>query len=246
MNNIAVKVDKVSKTFNINQSRGILKLIKKNSNHTKNEKILALDKISFTVAQGEILGVIGLNGSGKTTLLRLIAGVYKTDSGSIKVNGRLSPLLQLGTGFQGDLNARENVIMNAMLLGISKSEIAAKVDSIIQYAELEKFSNLKLKHFSTGMRARLAFSTAMQIDPDILLIDEILSVGDRLFRQKSYESLLSFKKNKKTIVHATHSFEKLSEFSDRVLLLHKGQIVMIGEPKEVIKKYTEIKSSNSI
>jgi len=246
VNNISIKVDKVSKTFNINQSKGILNLIKKNTKHTKNEKILALDKISFTVSEGEILGIIGLNGSGKTTLLRLIAGVYKPNSGSIKVHGRLSPLLQLGTGFQGDLNARENVIMNGMLLGISKSEIDSKVDSIIEFAELERFSDLKLKHFSAGMRSRLAFSTAMQTDPDILLIDEILSVGDRLFKQKSYEALLSFKKNKKTIVHATHSLEKLSEFSDRILLLHKGETVMIGEPKEVIKKYTEIKSSNSI
>ena len=246
MNNISIKVDKVSKTFNINQSKGILNLIKKNTKHTKNEKILALDKISFTVSEGEILGIIGLNGSGKTTLLRLIAGVYKPNSGSIKVHGRLSPLLQLGTGYNGELNARENVIMNGMLLGISKSEISAKVDSIIEFAELEKFLDLKLKHFSTGMRSRLAFSTAMQIDPDILLIDEILSVGDRLFRQKSYETLLSFKKNKKTIVHATHSLEKLSEFSDRILLLHKGQTVMIGEPKEVIKKYKEIKSPDLI
>jgi len=125
-------------------------------------------------------------------------------------------------------------------------KLRKKVESIIQYAELDEFPNLKLKHFSSGMRARLAFSTAMQIDPDVLLIDEILAVGDRIFRQKSYETLLSFKKAKKTIVHATHSLEKLSEFSDRVLLLHKGQTLMIGEPKEVIKKYTEIKSSNSI
>ena len=246
MDNVAVQVDKVSKIFNINKQRGIFNLIKKKHDSKNQEKILALDKISFTVNQGEILGVIGLNGSGKTTLLRLIAGVYKPDSGSIKVNGRIAPLLQLGAGFQGDLNANENVMMNGMLLGMPKSEIEEKVDSIIQYAELEEFTNLKLKHFSSGMRARLAFSTAMQIDPDVLLIDEILAVGDRIFRQKSYETLLSFKKAKKTIVHATHSLEKLSEFSDRVLLLHRGQTVMIGDPKEVIKKYTEIKSSNSI
>jgi len=243
LDNIAIQVDQVSKIFNINKQLGIFNLIKKKGDSKNQEKILALDQVSFTVNQGEILGVIGLNGSGKTTLLRLIAGVYKPDSGSIKVNGRISPLLQLGAGFQGDLNAQENVMMNGMLLGMSKSEIEEKVDSIIQYAELEDFTNLKLKHFSSGMRARLAFSTAMQMDPDVFLIDEILAVGDRIFRQKSYETLLSFKKAKKTIVHATHSLEKLSEFSDRVLLLHKGQTLMIGEPKEVIKKYLELKSS---
>jgi len=246
MDNVAIQVETVSKIFNINKQQNVFNFFKKSTKTKNKEKILALDKVSFTVNRGEILGIIGLNGCGKTTLLRLIAGIYKPNNGSISVNGRLSPLLQLETGYQGDLNAGENIIMNGMLLGIPKSEIEEKIDSIIQFAELEKFTNLKLKHFSSGMRTRLAFSTAMQINADILLIDEILSVGDRIFREKSYDSLLSFKKAKKTIVLTTHSIEKLTEFADKVLLLHKGRVVLIGEPEEVIKKYGEIKSSNSL
>jgi len=244
MDNVVIQADIVSKIFNINKQQNVFSFLKKHTETKSKEKILALDKVSFTVNRGEILGIIGLNGCGKTTLLRLIAGIYKPNSGSITVNGRLSPLLQLETGFHGDLNARENIIMNGMLLGIPKSEIEKKIDSIIQFAELEKFTNLKLKHFSSGMRTRLAFSTAMQIDPDILLIDEIFSVGDRIFAEKSYNSLLSFKKAKKTIVLATHNIGKLAEFADKVLLLHEGRVVMIGEPEEVIKKYGEINSSN--
>jgi len=186
MENPAVIVNQISKTFKINKHSGISQLFRKRS--ISNQKTLvALDNISFTVNRGEILGIIGLNGSGKTTLLRTIAGVYKPDSGSIRINGSLSPLMQLGAGFQRDLAARENIIMNGMLLGISKSEIEQKVDSILEYAELEKFSNMKLKHYSTGMRARLAFATSMQIDPDILLIDEIQAVGDKNFKKKSLD-----------------------------------------------------------
>lgn len=242
MENIAIRVDKVSKTFNVDELRGMERIFKSNRNQQKTLK--ALDEITFTVMKGEALGIIGLNGSGKSTLLRIIARVYKPDFGSVQVYGRLSPLMQLGLGFHGDLNAQDNIIMNGMLLGIPKSEIQAKVDNIIQYAELEKFENMKLKHFSSGMRARLAFASAIQIDPDILLIDEVLSVGDKDFQKKSYETFLSFKKNKKTILHATHNLNKLSEFSDRVLLLHEGKIVMIGNTNEVIKKYRDMKSKN--
>lgn len=240
MENVVITVKNVSKTFKLDQRKGISKIINKNNNQLRYLK--ALDNISFEVKKGEILGIIGLNGSGKTTLLRIIAGVYKPDSGLVQINGRLSPLLQLGAGFQGDLNARENIIMNGMLLGFSKSEIEEKVDNIIQFAELENFSNLKLKHFSSGMRSRLGFATAIQVNPDILLVDEILSVGDRIFREKSYEIILSLKKNSKTILHSTHNLDKLSELSDRVLLLHKGHIVMIGEPKKIIKEYMELRS----
>ena len=242
MENIAIRVDKVSKTFNVDELRGMERIFKSNRNQQKTLKVL--DEINFTAMKGEVLGIIGLNGSGKSTLLRIIAGVYKPDFGSVQVHGRLSPLMQLGLGFQGDLNAQDNIIMNGMLLGIPKSKIQDKVDNIIQYAELEKFENMKLKHFSSGMRARLAFASAIQIDPDILLIDEVLSVGDKDFQKKSYETFLSLKKNKKTILHATHNLNKLSEFSDRVLLLHKGKIVMIGNPDEVIRKYRDMKSKN--
>jgi len=240
MEDIVISVNKVSKIFKLDKPLVVSKIVNQSSNN-QNKILEALNEITFTVPKGEVLGIIGLNGSGKTTLLRVIAGVYKPTSGYVEVNGRLSPLLQLGTGFQGDLDARDNIIMNGMLLGISKSDITKKVENIIQYAELEKFVNMKLKHYSTGMKARLAFATAMQIDPDILLVDEVLAVGDKDFQKKSYETFLSFRKNKKTILHATHNLNKLSEFSDRVLLLDKGKIVIIGNPNEVIRKYHDVK-----
>jgi len=239
MEDTAIQVNTVSKIFKLDKPLGNSKIVNQSSNN-QNKTLRALDEITFTVHKGEILGIIGLNGSGKTTLLRIIAGVYRPSSGSVQVNGRLSALMELGTGFQADLNARENIIMNGMLLGISKSDILERLDNILEYAELEKFVNMKLKHFSSGMRARLAFAIAMQINPDILLVDEILSVGDKEFQKKSYETFLSLTKSKKTILHATHNLNKLSEFSDRVLLLHKGKIVMIGESSEVIERYKQI------
>ena len=239
MENDAIIVSNVSKTFKINTPQSISSLIKKLT--SKSYSIAALDGISFSVKKGEVLGLIGYNGSGKSTLLRAIAGIYKPTSGNISINGSISPLMQLGAGFQGDLNARDNIIMNAMLFGLPKSKIEGKIQSIIQYAELEEFSNMKLKDFSTGMRARLAFSTALQIDSDILLVDEILSVGDKDFQKKSYETFLAMTNDNKTIIHATHNLNKISEFSDRILLLHKGKLVVIGEPNEVIKKYQELK-----
>ncbi len=226
MDDFAISVKNVSKIFRLDKPLSISS--KSNQSDPKNLKVL--DGISFTVSKGEILGIIGLNGSGKTTLLRIIAGIYKPSSGSVEVHGRISPLLQLGTGFQGDLDAKENVIMNGMLLGISNSQIKQKVDEILEYAELEKFANMKLKHFSTGMIARLAFAIAMKINPDILLIDEVLAVGDEKFQKKSYETFLSFTKKNKTILHATHDLQKLLEFSNRVLLVHQGRMVMIGKP----------------
>lgn len=242
MDEYAIQVNNISKTFNLDQRKGLSKIINRVKNNNTSKKLKVLDNISFQVKKGEILGILGLNGSGKSTLLRIIAGVYHPDTGCVKINGKLSPLLQLGTGFQYELNARDNIIMNGMLLGLSKKEILQKVEPIIRYSELEKFSNMPLKHYSNGMRARLAFSTALQVDPDILLVDEILAVGDWMFKSKSYASFLNFKKNKKTILYATHSLQKISELSDKVLLLHKGQIVMVGDPKEVLTKYKEITS----
>jgi len=239
MNEIAIYVKNISKIFKLSKPFGISTIIHSNSKQQKT--LTALDEITFSVNKGEVLGIIGLNGSGKTTLLRIIAGVYQPTNGTVEVNGQLSSLMQLGTGFHGDLDAGENIVMNGMLLGISKTEITANVESILEFAELEKFAYMKLKYFSSGMRARLAFATAMKIDSDILLMDEVLSVGDKDFQKKSYESFLSFTKKNKTIIHATHNLNRLSEFSNRVLLLHEGRKVMIGEPDEVIQSYKKLR-----
>jgi len=234
MDELAIKLEHISKSFKMKES--VTFKFDKSSSRQKNI-LKVLDDVSFEVKKGEILGIIGKNGSGKSTLLRIIAGVYKPDKGSLKINGRLSPMMQIGIGFQKNLPAKDNIITSGMLLGLSKSHIESKVNSIIKYAELEEFRNMPIKNYSTGMRARLAFATSMQIDPDIFLIDEILSVGDKDFQKKSYETFLKLKKNNKTVLHATHSLSKLSEFSDRALLLSKGKVIMIGDPEEVIKKY---------
>ena len=243
MDDIAVQLKNITKSFKMpKKKKGFWFFPEKLK--LQYDVFKVLDDVSCTVKKGEVLGIIGKNGSGKSTLLRIIAHIYKPDHGIVKVNGRLSPMMEIGTGFQDELAAKENIIMNGMLLGLSKLEIESKVESIIQYAELEKFKELQIKHYSTGMRARLAFSTAMQINSDIFLIDEVLSVGDKDFQKKSYETFLSLKKNNKTIIHATHDLSKLSEFSDKVLLLNKGKVIMIGEPEEVIKKYLNIMSAN--
>jgi len=241
MEDLAIIVKNVSKSFKIEKPKGISNIIKGVIYQNSRKSFLALDNISFSVPKGEILTIVGKNGSGKTTLLRTIAGVYKPSQGSIQVNGSLSPLMQLGAGFQPELNAKENIIINGMLLGFSKNSMEEKISDIIEFAELEKFYDLRLKHFSSGMRARLAFSIAMQIDPDILLVDEILSVGDKNFRKKSYESFIDFKKKKKTILYSTHNIGNLSEFSDRVLLLDQGKEIMIGKTDEVLENYKKMK-----
>jgi len=236
-----IVVENLTKSFELKRTKSVFgNLGDISKGRGKLKPILALDKISFEIHKGEMVGIIGRNGSGKTTLLRMISGVYTPDRGSVKVNGRMAPLLQIGTGFHPELDAQENIIMYGMLLGMTKKVIKQKLNSILEFADLTNFSEMKLKHYSTGMRARLGFSIALQVNPDILLVDEILSVGDEVFRKKSFDAFLNFKKNKKTILYATHNLSNLQELCDRVLLIHQGKQVMIGKAEEVIKKYQEI------
>jgi len=235
----AISLENISKTFELNKSQSVFEKLK-GQNHKFQKKLVALDNISFNVSKGEVLAIIGRNGSGKTTLLRIISGIYEPDNGSVIVNGHLAPLLHIGTGFQLELAAKENIVNYGLLLGMSKSQIIGKVGDIIEFAELEKFSKMKLKQYSAGMRMRLAFSTSLQINPDILLMDEALAVGDKFFREKSYQAFNSFKKEGKTIVYSTHSLAKTDEFCDRALLLDQGKIVMIGKPSEVLQEYENL------
>ena len=231
----------VSKTFDFNKNQSVFEKLKnQKEDHKFKKKLIALDNISFDVKKGEVLAIIGRNGSGKTTLLRLISGIYQPDSGSINVNGRLAPLLHIGTGFQAEFVAKDNITMYGLLLGLSKSEITNKIDNIIDFAELHDFSKMKLKHYSVGMRMRLAFSTALQVNADVLLMDEALAVGDKFFREKSYQAFESFKEKGKTIVFSTHSLGKADEFCDRALLLHQGKLIAIGSPSEILNKYENV------
>jgi len=245
MNSVGIEVENVTKLFSFDKPEGLFQYLKNlATNSLKVKKLIALDNVSFKVSEGEVLGIIGKNGSGKTTLLRTIAGIYAPNSGHVGVKGRMAPLLQIGTGFQEELIAKDNIIISAMFSGIPKDEIKAKVEGIIKFAGLENFSMTKLKHYSSGMRARLAFSTAVQLDPDVLLVDEILSVGDLDFSKKSYEKFLSFKNEGKTILFASHDLESIKQVCNKVLVLDHGKVEMIDEPEKAIEKYIEIVESS--
>lgn len=204
------------------------------------DELTVLDGVSFDVKHGEILGILGRNGAGKTTLLRLIANTLRPDRGVIKINGNLVPLLELGTGFDGNITARDNIMFYGTILGFKSKEIKRKSDEILRFAGLEDFANVKIKKFSSGMITRLAFSTAAQIQPDIMLVDEILSVGDLAFQQKSYNVMTSFKEEKKTIILTSHNLQTMRKICDRLMLLHNKKIASIGEPEKVIDDYLDV------
>ena len=203
------------------------------------ENLTVLDDISISVPKGQMLGVLGFNGSGKTTLLKIIANIISPNSGTIKISGDVTPFLELGTGFNGNLTAKDNIIIYGVILGMTKKQIKEKIIKIARFAELEKFLDTKLKNFSAGMNARLAFSTALQVDPDILLVDEVLSVGDISFQEKSFQAFMDFKKRGKTIVFVTHDVSQIEKLCDQAIWLHEGKLKEYGDPKTVVQKYRE-------
>jgi ABC-type polysaccharide/polyol phosphate transport system ATPase subunit len=200
----------------------------------------AVDDISIEIAKGEFFGIVGRNGSGKSTLLKCLAGIYRVDSGDLEVHGRLSPFIELGVGFNPDLPARDNVIINAIMLGLTRTEAQARFDDIVAFAELEEFVDLKLKNYSSGMHIRLAFSVAIQVDADIVLIDEVLAVGDASFQQKCFDEFTRLKAEGRTIVFVTHDMGAVERFCDRAMLIERGRIVEIGEPAPVAREYNKL------
>ena len=240
---VAIEVKNVSKTFKIHHEKKtsvyeyLTSLFNRNNSF---EDLTVLKNLSFSVKKGEMLGIIGLNGSGKTTLLKIIGKIYTSDKGYVETKGRLTPFLGLGTGFNGEFTARDNIILYGVILGFTKKEIEKKINDIVRFAELENFLDTKLKNFSSGMNARLAFATAIQADPDIMLIDEILSVGDLPFREKSFNTFMEFKKKNKTIILVSHSLNQIETLCDKALLIHKGRMRAFGNPREVIDTYKKI------
>lgn len=196
-----------------------------------------LDHIDFEVMDGEFFGIVGRNGSGKSTLLKCLAGIYRADAGSIKVAGRLSPFIELGVGFNPDLTARDNVVLNAVMMGLSPRVARERFDEVIEFAGLEDFVDLKLKNYSSGMQVRLAFSVMVQSQADVYLIDEVLAVGDAAFQQKCFDVFYNFRDEGKTIVLVTHAMELVSRFCNRALHLSGGQIRTIGDPEAVGREY---------
>ncbi len=201
------------------------------------EDFYALSNITFRIESGEIIGLIGKNGSGKTTLLKILGGVFPPTHGSFVMQGNVAPFLSLGVGFHHELTAQENLYLYGAILGMPRREINAKMKDILSFAGVERFKNMKLKNFSTGMVGRLAFALMIQTDPDIVLLDEIFAVGDKDFVPQSVAVLQEYKKRGKTILFASHDLQFISKYCDRVILLEKGAIKVFGKTDEVIKIY---------
>jgi teichoic acid transport system ATP-binding protein len=214
--------------------------LSKSSNGLRQDEFWALDNISFEVKRGECLGLIGPNGAGKSTLLKLINGITLPDKGSLRVNGCIGALLELGAGFHPMLTGRENIHLNAAILGLSKEEITEKFDGIVDFAGLQEFIDSPVKHYSSGMYVRLGFAIAAHADPDVFLIDEALSVGDIFFQSKCYAKLREFRDRGITIILVTHSLDLVTTHCSRALLLDRGIIVAEGGPKEVVDRYNRI------
>lgn len=201
------------------------------------ERFCALDDLSFNVARGEALGIIGHNGSGKTSLLRLLAGVIQPTEGTVDVHGRVTTLIDLGAGFNPELSGEENVYLCGALYGFSRREMQSRYDRIVKFAELERFIEVPVKNYSAGMSARLGFAIATDVDPEVLLVDEVLAVGDESFQTKCGERMNLFKEQGRTIILVSHDLQVVEEFCDRALLLERGKLVAEGIPRQVIETY---------
>jgi ABC-type polysaccharide/polyol phosphate transport system ATPase subunit len=237
----AIEVDRVSKAFRIpHEQRTFFKeYFQHPFRRTTYERNDALQDVTFSIEAGEFFGIFGPNGSGKSTLLRILAGIYVPDAGLVRVNGLLSPFIELGVGFNLELNARDNIRINATLAGLTKRQLDERFDEILAFSELERFVDQKLKNYSSGMLMRLAYSIAIQIPFDILLLDEVLAVGDEAFQEKCFTTFERFKEDGKTVVLVTHSLEVATRFCDRALLLHKGLVDAVGSPDEVVERYRD-------
>lgn len=239
----AILFERVSKHFILQHERDrsfqevAVNLVRRLRQPRRREDFWALRDVSFAVGAGETLGIIGENGSGKSTTLKLISRILDPTSGCIEVNGRVSALLELGAGFHPDLTGRENIYLNASILGFSRREIRQKVADIIEFSELERFIDIPVKHYSSGMFMRLGFAIAIHVDPDILLTDEVLAVGDEAFQRKCLEKIAELQGSGKTILFVSHSMDSIRSLCSRVLWLHQGRVQMLGSAAAVVDAY---------
>ncbi|WP_210491612.1 ABC transporter ATP-binding protein [Patulibacter sp. SYSU D01012] len=207
------------------------------------DEFTAVDDVSFSVEEGEFFGIVGRNGSGKSTLLKMLAGIYGADAGDIWLRGRLSTFIELGVGFNPDLGARDNVMLNAIMLGLTPSVARSRYDAVIDFAELRDFEDVKLKNYSSGMHVRLAFSVMIQVDADVLLIDEVLAVGDAAFQQKCFDQFNRLRDEGRTMVLVTHDMGAVKRFCDRAMLMERGRVVEQGDPERVGANYLAVNFS---
>jgi ABC-type polysaccharide/polyol phosphate transport system ATPase subunit len=205
--------------------------------------LAALHDVSFDVPRGEFLGVVGRNGSGKSTLMRCLAGIYRPDSGEVRAEGRVAPFIELGVGFNPELSARDNAVINAVMLGMTEREARSRLPAIFEFAELEDFAELKLLNYSSGMVVRLAFAVTIQVDADTFLFDEVLAVGDEAFQAKCHERFRRLKADGRTVVLVTHNMPLVERFCDRALLLESGRIEAVGEPAAIVDAYHRVNAA---
>ena len=239
MTNSAISVNSLSKNFRLYHERNrYIKAALLRGRRAKYEEFWALSDVSFEVAHGSTLGIIGSNGSGKTTMLKCLTGIYTPDKGRIRIDGKVAALLELGAGFHPELTGSENIYLNGAIIGMSKRDVQSKFSSIVEFAGLERFIDTPVKNFSSGMVVRLGFSIAAHVEPKILLIDEILSVGDQDFQRKSSEKIEEFRREGRTIVVVSHSLGLVQQLCKEVIWLEKGQIKQVGVAADVISSYT--------
>ena len=243
--NLSLDIRNISKSFKVTheQKTSLFEYITSLSRGKTSDILNVLKNISFSVKKGEVLGIIGINGCGKSTLLKIITKIYDSDTGSIEINGKITPFLEIGAGLNGELTARENIIVYGVLLGKTKRIMNQLIEPIAEFAEITNFLDTKLKNFSSGMNARLVFSTAVHMDPDILLVDEILSVGDINFQKKCNVTFDKLRKQGKTIILVSHAIDQLPSLCDRVLWIHEGYAKSIGDPQSVVNEYKQYVTS---
>ena len=237
---VAVSCEGLSKSFQLPHEKTTT--LKQRVLHPRRSRAVtefrALRDVTFDVGEGEFLGIIGRNGSGKSTLLKVLAGIYPPEPGGrVQVNDRISPFIELGVGFIPELTARDNIVVNATLLGISPARARALIPEILAFAELERFADLKLKNYSSGMQVRLGFAAAIQADASIYLVDEVLAVGDARFQEKCFETFRRLKREGRTVIYVTHDLPTVERFCDRAILLDRGRMAAAGDPREVIQAY---------
>lgn len=241
---LAIAVKSVGKNFKLPHERkaSVKSMLTSmfRSTDTRNTVQRALNDVSFSIYEGEFFGIVGRNGSGKSTMLKILAGIYQPTKGSVAVHGKLVPFIELGVGFNPELTGKENVYLNGALLGFSPKEIDAMYHKIVSFAELERFMDQKLKNYSSGMQVRLAFSVAINSEADILLIDEVLAVGDADFQRKCFEYFKSLKKQKKTVVFVSHDMGAVREYCDRAVLIDKSHLIAEGSAEDIAEKYLQL------
>jgi lipopolysaccharide transport system ATP-binding protein len=245
-NSNAIVVEGVSKRFRIPREKkltvfeNLAGLLGKGT--ASYDEFMALQDVSFSVKHGETFGVIGPNGCGKSTLLKVIAGVLYPDCGRVKINGKIAPFLELGVGFQSELSARDNVYLYGAIMGLTHKDVDSRYEEIMEFSELKRFENMKLRNFSSGMYVRLAFATAIQTDPDVMLVDEVLSVGDESFQKKCAEKIDEIRRAGKTILLVSHALGTVSSLCSRCLLMNHGQMVALGKTDEVLAEYERMRA----